>query len=48
MKLHSLYFAPLILVFFAGLFAACSTPAFVPHCEDPGPILLRGKDTGFE
>lgn len=48
MKLHSLCLAPLALVFFAGIFAACSTPPYVTHCEDPGPILIHGKDTGFE
>jgi hypothetical protein len=52
MNLPSLRFAPLALVALValgGAFAACSTPsAAVIPCDDPGPILIRGKDSGLE
>jgi hypothetical protein len=52
MKLHSLRFAPLAVLTvlgFAGAFAACSAPATpLRICDDPGPILIRGAQTGFD
>ena len=46
-----MYSAPLTLLTvlgFAGAFAACSTAAPVRVCDDPGPLLIRGAETGFD
>src|SRR4051794_29545978 len=49
MNTPSLLFAPLAFVALGGAFAACSTrPAVVIPCDDPGPVLIRGKDSGLE
>ena len=52
MNIRSLRFAPLALFTLAGLagaVAACSTStASLRICDDPGPFLVRGAETGFE
>jgi hypothetical protein len=52
MNIRSLRFAALALfalVGLAGTTAACSTPpAALRICDDPGPDLIRGAETGFE
>lgn len=48
MGLSSSCFAPLALLTLFG-FAACTTPAApLRACDDPGPDLIRGAETGFE
>ena len=48
MRYSSLRFTPLLFVFFVGVFAACSTPLPVKGCDDPGPVRVRGQETGIE
>ncbi len=48
MKYSSLLFTPLLFVFCAGVFAACSAPRPMKGCDDPGPLLLRGQETGVD